>query len=171
MYLGLVALNASLPLSQLVKNPSTGAPSNADAAPTYRVYGPSGLMTGGTGSLSLEDTGSIQGASNASPIQITSANHGLTTGTLVTITGVAGNTNANGTWTITVTGPSTFTLNSSTGNAPYTSGGTWNVAGLYTGSVSPLESNGYVSGQTYTVLVSAAVSAAPIGDLHTFTVV
>jgi hypothetical protein len=66
----------------------------------------------------------ISAATNASPIAITtSAAHGLATGLQVTIAGVVGNTAANGTWTITVTGATTFTLNTSTGNGVYASGG------------------------------------------------
>lgn len=70
-------------------------------------------------------TGSITGASNASPIVITSASHGLATGDIVTIVGVLGNTAANGTWTVTKIDANTFSLNSSTGNGAYTSAGTW----------------------------------------------
>lgn len=67
------------------------------------------------------NTGGIDGATNANPIAITtSATHNLATGDLVTIAGVAGNTNANGTWTITKTGTKTFTLNGRAGNANYT---------------------------------------------------
>lgn len=69
----------------------------------------------------------ITGATNASPIQITIANHGLSTGETVVIASVGGNTAANGTWAITVTGANTFTLNGSTGNGAYTSGGTATV--------------------------------------------
>ena len=67
----------------------------------------------------------ITGATNASPIVITSAAHRLETGHVVEITGVGGNTAANGTWTITRVGANTFSLNGSTGNGAYTSGGTW----------------------------------------------
>ncbi|HET9165111.1 MAG TPA: phage tail protein [Candidatus Angelobacter sp.] len=70
----------------------------------------------------------ITGATNASPIQITVANHGLGTGETVVVASVGGNTAANGTWVITVTGANTFTLNGSTGNGAYTSGGTATVA-------------------------------------------
>lgn len=67
---------------------------------------------------------SITGATNVSPIVITTSSpHNLTTGDLVVITGVTGNTAANGSWTITVTGASTFSLNGSTGNGAYVSGG------------------------------------------------
>lgn len=62
----------------------------------------------------------ITGASNASPIVITSTAHGLVSGTLVTVTGVAGNTAANVISTpITVTGVDTFSLGGTTGNGIY----------------------------------------------------
>jgi hypothetical protein len=67
----------------------------------------------------------ITAASNSTPVQITSAGHGLVTGQRVTISGVGGNTAANGTWTITVVDANNFTLNGSQGNAVYTAGGTW----------------------------------------------
>ena len=70
-------------------------------------------------------TFTVVAATNASPIAITtSVNHGLSTGDTVAISGVGGNTNANGTFVITVTGNNSFTMNDSTGNATYTSGGT-----------------------------------------------
>lgn len=66
----------------------------------------------------------VTAASNATPIAVTtSAAHGLSTGQQAIIQGVLGNTNANGTWTLTVTGANTFTLNGSTGNGAYTGGG------------------------------------------------
>lgn len=58
----------------------------------------------------------ISSSTNASPISITSNGHGLSTGDTVVITGHTTNTNANGTWVITVTGTNTFTLDNSTGN-------------------------------------------------------
>src|SRR5262249_36588531 len=45
------------------------------------------------------DIFAITGASNAAPIVITSNSHGLSTGQKVFISGVGGNTAANGTWT------------------------------------------------------------------------
>ena len=72
-------------------------------------------------------TRTVTAATNASPIQITtSAANALTTGQTVTISGVTGNTAANGTWIITVINSTNFTLNSSTGNGAYISGGNVN---------------------------------------------
>jgi hypothetical protein len=65
----------------------------------------------------------ISGATNASPIVITDTAHGYFTGQQVTISGVLGNTGANGTWTISVTDANHFSLNGSVGNGAYTSGG------------------------------------------------
>jgi len=70
-------------------------------------------------------TGSISGATNASPIQITSAAHGLFSGMTVVISGVGGNTAANGSWRITKVDADNFRLVGSTGNGSYTSGGSW----------------------------------------------
>jgi hypothetical protein len=67
----------------------------------------------------------VTAATNASPIVITtSANHGYVTGDKIEIAGVLGNTAANGTWTITKVTDTTFSLDTSTGNGAYTSGGT-----------------------------------------------
>jgi hypothetical protein len=66
----------------------------------------------------------ITNATNANPIVITTAAHNLTTGDGVTIIGVGGNTNANGTWVITVLSSTTYSLNTGVGNGGYTSGGT-----------------------------------------------
>ncbi len=167
-YLGLVELGGTLYFDVLTRSGDT--PLNASSAPAFRVYGPSGLMTNGTGSTTAKNTGSVTGATNASPIVITSASHGLTTGTRVTISGVLGNTAANGTFTVTVLTADTFSLDSSTGNGPYTSGGTWNATGLYKGSMACTAANGFESGQNYSVLYSATVNSAAWADLDTFTV-
>jgi len=70
-------------------------------------------------------TGAITGASNASPIVITSAGHGLDSGERVTVSGCVGNTAANGTWPVTWVSSSQFSLDGSVGNGAWTSGGTW----------------------------------------------
>jgi hypothetical protein len=70
-------------------------------------------------------------ASYTSPISIgTATAHGLITGANVVIAGVTGNAAANGTWPITVTDTTHFTLNGSTGNGTYTSGGTITGGGM-----------------------------------------
>lgn len=66
----------------------------------------------------------IEEATNATPIQITCANHGYANNDYVAITSVNGNTNANGIWQITNVSTNTFDLVGSTGNATYTFGGT-----------------------------------------------
>lgn len=72
----------------------------------------------------------VSGATNATPIVITtSAAHGLATGQIVGISGVLGNTAANGQFAITVTGANTFSLTSSVGNGVYSSGGLITVPG------------------------------------------
>lgn len=169
-FLGFVELGSSLPLWFLTRNTS-GVPTDPASLPTYRVYGSTGLVPNGTGSASQQDTGSITGATNASPIVITSANHGLTTGARVTITSVAGNTAANGTFTITAVSSSTFSLDGSAGGGAYTSGGAWHMTGLHGFTLAVGEADGYERGQTYSVLVEATVSGNAWAETFTFTVV
>lgn len=68
----------------------------------------------------------ITAATKASPIVITST-FAPPTGTKMTITGITGNTAANGTWTVTNITPTTFSLDGTTGNATYISGGSWQI--------------------------------------------
>lgn len=73
-------------------------------------------------------TGAVTGASNASPIVITtSSTKELQNGMKVTISGVNGNTAANGTFTVSNVTATTFQLNGSSGNGGYTGGGTWSA--------------------------------------------
>jgi hypothetical protein len=98
-------------------------------------YGLNGMIAGqGNTNTNVQTSSgapaSLTAASNTSPIQITSNNHGLTNGQAVIISGVGGNTSANNTstnpyWLITVVDANTFSLNGSTGNGAYTMGGTW----------------------------------------------
>ena len=77
--------------------------------------------------VQVEDAiGDINDATDTSPIEITtSASHGLTSGDVVRIESVEGNTASNGTWEVTVTGADTFTLDGSIGNGAWTAGGYW----------------------------------------------
>lgn len=68
-------------------------------------------------------TFTITGATNAAPIVCTFANHGYSTGDVIQISGAAGNTATNGVWKITVTSSSQFSLDDSSGNGTWSSGG------------------------------------------------
>ncbi len=99
-----------------------------------------GFNTANSDTYGVITSGGITGATNAGPIVITtSTTHGLATGAKVQISGVAGNTAANGTFTITVVDTTHFSLNGSTGNAAYTGGGTWTP--LFGTSATPLANN------------------------------
>ncbi len=149
---------------------SSRTPVNLDNLPVVRVYGPLGLVAEVTAIGSLLDSGTVTDATQATPIVITSASHGLTTGTYVTVQGVLGNTAANTTTTVTVLDSSTFELDGSTGSGSYTSGGTWNVTGLYTYAVDCTSANGFESGTTYYALVTGAVAGVQTADQQTFIV-
>ena len=87
---------------------------------------------GGTCTWPNSQSASITGATNTTPIVITfeAGSSSPPTGTTVTISGVSGNTAANGNWTITETSAS-FSLvadtngRMSTGNGSYTGNGKW----------------------------------------------
>lgn len=73
-------------------------------------------------------SGTITGATNGNPCQITSPLHGLATGAVIIIDNVVGMTQLNGnTYTITVVNANNFTLNGidSTAYGVYVSGGSW----------------------------------------------
>jgi hypothetical protein len=80
------------------------------------------VLTGGFGPVGSPLA--ITGATNATPIALTVTAHGLTSGSSVTVTGVGGNTAANGGWAIVVIDANHFSLNHSVGSGAYTSGGT-----------------------------------------------
>jgi hypothetical protein len=111
------------------------------ASPNFATAAPNGL---------------IAGATNANPIVITSANHGLSTGNQIQITGVLGNIGANGTWTITAIDGNSFSLNGSIGTGAYTSGGAWTLipaqathGGGYDAFVTKLNTSGGLAYSTY----------------------
>lgn len=65
-----------------------------------------------------------------SPITVTTlTNHGLANGDFVSVTGSTGNTVANGTWQVTVTGATTFTIQDIQTNAAQTGNGVYGGSG------------------------------------------
>jgi hypothetical protein len=88
-------------------------------SPAPTSLGQNGVWT----SQALQLTKNIAAATNATPIVITCTTHGYSTGDTVVVSAAAGNTNANGTWEITVSDANTFSLNGSAGNATYTGSG------------------------------------------------
>ena len=79
------------------------------------------------GDLVTEPTQTITGATQANPVEITVTSHPYSTGDEVYIDSIVGMTELNGRYfTITSTGPNTFTLDGEdgTGHTAYTSGGT-----------------------------------------------
>lgn len=135
----------------------------------------------------FSDTGNtaakaITGITNASPMTVTSASHGFSTGDIVVIHGVVGTTAANGTWKIANSTTNTFDLTTvkdglnSTGNGVYSSGGmaidltlATNRSDINTGNVgtdqtiaSPTVTNGVAgcANPTWTALSGSVCTAA-----------
>lgn len=77
-----------------------------------------------TDTFEVNDYSIVSGVSNATPIQITTTEpHPFSNGDTITLSGVLGNTAANGTFVITFIDAKNFSLNSSIGNGVYTTGG------------------------------------------------
>lgn len=130
----------------ILKLDSVGVMTYCDSDTTYQTRLIRGDSTGASACV-------ITDASNASPIVITtSATNGLVTGDRIEVRGVGGNTNANGFWTVTRLTGTTFSLDGSSGNAAYTTGGTWHFTSnvLYNGTVGQLT--------RFTVSVSGGVA-------------
>ena len=71
----------------------------------------------------------VTNASNASPIVVSvTSTAGLVVGGIVSVSGVNGNTAANGTWQIASLAPTSLTLSGSAGNGNYTGGGSVSVS-------------------------------------------
>ena len=112
----------------------------------------------------------ITGATNATPIVITSNAHGLSNGMSVTIAGVGGNTAANGTFTVASVATNTFALTTAAGanvagNGSYTSGGIWTINALenallklYSNNHTPAEAD---TAGSYTELATASGYSQP----------
>ena len=94
----------------------------------FTLSGPagSGVYTPGSGNWSGANggSGSVTGATRGGEVQITTSNAiTVINGDTVVVSGVAGNTAANGSFTVSNVTSSTFTLAGSITNGPYTSGG------------------------------------------------
>jgi Tc toxin complex TcA C-terminal TcB-binding domain/Neuraminidase-like domain/Putative peptidoglycan binding domain/Salmonella virulence plasmid 28.1kDa A protein len=110
----------------------------------------------------------VTGGSNTAPITITTAfPHGYQTGQLVSITGVAGNTAANGTFTITVTDYKSFTLNGSAGNGAWISGGV--ATGRLSGNVIIPPGGGAATAEQNAITAALALGADDISAILAFT--
>lgn len=111
----------------------------------------------GTFSQTTTVSGAVTGATNANPIEVTTQfGHGLSTGNSVTISGVGGNTAANGTFTITKTAANKFTVGVA-GNGAYVSGGTWSAQPYYSATTTSYPDTGAVQNNS-----AAAGGGAPI---------
>lgn len=145
-----------------------GVPVNPDAAPRWRVFGQSGPIAPAAGVALAVQAGAVTGATNATPVVVTSAAHGLVSGSTVRVVGVLGNTGANGSFTVTVLSADTFSLGGSAGTGAYTSGGSWNLVALWRVVLAGAAVAALGAGQTYTLVVTWAVGGSPLVRRYTF---
>ncbi len=106
----------------------------------------------------------ITNAANSSNLVLTSFGHGLKTGDEIRVTGVLGNTAANGTFKVAVINTDSFTVTGVSGNGTYGGGGNWV---RLTGTTQ----NGDIVPQTISKnLVTGNLKAGIVVDLKTGTV-
>jgi hypothetical protein len=122
-------------------NTAVGSPGNRGISQALGVRLGSGLVSDkslGYYSVVVDSASAkratITGATNASPIVITATAHGMNNGDVVMVSGVLGNTAANGKFTIANKAANTFELAGSTGNGAYVSGGVATTAGSLFGA-------------------------------------
>lgn len=109
--------DGEVPMGRLSRVFTTVAIGNSSASPwTFNLF-----------YFSTGVRGPISAITNANPGQVTSANHGLTSGMRVTFSGVGGMTQLNGnTYTVTVINANNFTIGvDTTAFGVYTAGGVW----------------------------------------------
>ena len=104
----------------------------------------------------------ITGATNATPIVITSNTHGLLDGDSVTIAGVQGNNAANGTFVVASSAANTFALTGSVGTGAYIAG-TGSLASRGAGASTTAIT---LTGSTYTNTVT--ITNGPTAGLGTY---
>lgn len=148
---------------------NSDAQAEPDAAPTAVVYDKDGSVVQTLAATEMGQT-AITDATNASPIVITSAGHGLLDGMRVTVEDVEGNTAANGDFEVANKTTNTFELSGSSGNGAYTANGTWRLTGGWQIQIAATAANGYEKGQTYTMIVNFEISSTAKVLIVTFTV-
>src|SRR5574344_349995 len=104
----------------------------------------------------------VSNATNATPIVITAVAHPFITGDKVQISGVGGNTAANGTFTITNIGTDTFSLDGSVGNGAFTTNGT---AIIYPSADKNLVDKAYVDNGDAQTTIPLGVCTTASNDL------
>ena len=117
-------------------------------------------------------SGTITGATNGSPIIITTnSTAGLVSNyTQIQVSGVNGDTNANGIWTVTVIDGTHFSLNGSNGiiggtNFAYAGGGTWSLPTLGVTANAGLLENLFITTPKTATTLSQNVSLKLIGAI------
>lgn len=149
-FAGFVQLGSTLDIALVASNTSN-IPTDADAFPTYRIYGPAGFLT--SGSLTFKDAGTVTGGNNAGQVVFTSNGHNLSVGQRVTTTGITPS-GFNVTGNIVAITTNTFTLPiDSTGFGTFSGSGSFHSGGIYDFSFTPTIGQNFASGVAYSVFV------------------
>lgn len=146
----LLDATADVILPFLFTDPATGEADDADALPTFRVFGQNGPV--GNGAMSLFEDGNISAITTGATTIVTSAGHGLSVGSVVTIASAGGTTGVNGTHVVTAVTGDTFSFNDTVTSGTYTSGGVWHSTGMYGATLDSAIRSALAIGSSYVVL-------------------
>src|SRR5574344_523410 len=116
--------------------------------------------------LQSYETYVVSNATNATTIVVTAVAHSFLTGDKVYISGVGGNTAANGTFTITKLGTDTFSLDGSVGNGAFSSNGS---VVIYPSADKNLVNKAYVDAGHFGICSTAAATAAKVVSIPSMT--
>lgn len=142
--------------AQVTSNPNTGIVTTTIANSNVT---PSSAPTTGTPQVPGITNFPISAASNTNPITITANGHGLTAGQWVTISGVLGNTNADGVFAVQSPTTNTFQI-SANGSGTYVGGG--QIDGGDLGQVDSILQANCVPDNAVAVTQSALIQAVAI---------
>lgn len=152
-------------------DPDTGECVNSDELPTFRIFGADGAVENGNGTAALLEAGDISAIETGATTTVTSADHGLQTGAVVTIAGAAGTSNVNGTHQITVVDANNFTFDDVASSGTYTSGATWNSTGLYSATLDATIRAALEVGRSYLMIAYGVFGGDIRAEQIRFTVV
>lgn len=167
----LIDASSDVSIPVLFTDPSTGASANPDALPTFRIMADDGPVENGNGTAEILESGDISAIVTGATTTVTSTDHGLSTGAVVTIAGAAGTSNVNGTHPITVTDANTFTFDDVSSSGTYTSGATWKTPGLFKLVLDSTIRSSLEVGRSYMAICYGVFTSVQRVVQQTFTVV
>jgi hypothetical protein len=169
VFQGFVSLNEQFS-GIFISRSTSRSPVDADSNPRYRVYSPSGILIANGSCTPITKVGVVSASQNTPIVIVTDAPHNIYTGDRVSVSGVVGNTAANGHFNATRIDEISFSLDNSAGVASYVSGGTVKQAGVYGLQLMVEASSGFEAGKTYVAVITYQIGGSTFSEQISFVV-